>query len=540
MRSPTLVVCVLVAGCAGRYRTEFVGHGTAIVQARGDAVAPAAAEAPAQPDEVTARAQAPWGTGRGIQLPAGTYELAMTFDVPRAQQIEWTIACPGVQQSGTTGETLARYRERRLAELRAQVQRDRERTATVTSAVVGAFAPRVVASGTAGPLGVHAEARVNGDAVGDAVALSAIPDDVVLPADDVGRGRLAERVHVTTTGAGMCVVTAIADDASVYGAYAVSRVRDLEAEARQAALAERTAAMSVRTRLQARLVAHGADAELHQRQQRAEIEARYAAEAKARADLELRMAQRAELEETWRIEALHARAALRGRCVGHGADPERRQRIAAEQRAATETEARLRVDLEQRRLELALHARTSLRDRWVRFGAIPRPPMPDPLDETPGAPPFDGAVWIAGQWTWLDGRWSWTAGGWSDPDVFTEVGGSGPVEVVEGDATIVDDVIDVAAGVGALLGGTRQTVRDHRRAERERVRDHRTPTRSSHIRDHRSPEHREIFTPTRSDPPPRETKRDDEKRADRNDSKGDDKRDSERKSDDRFSRDHRR
>ncbi len=504
MRTKTLLVCALVSGCAGRYHTELVGHGTAIVQPRTEVAASAEA--------------APWSVGGGgIHLAPGTYDLAMAFDVPRAQEVEWSVSCPGVQVNGIAGETFERYRERRIAEMREQVRRERERAAAVTSAVVGAFAPRAGASGRVGPVTVEGSAGVNPDAVGAAVAEHAIPDDVMLPAGDVGRGRLAKNVHVTTTSPGMCVVTAIADDPSVYGSYQVTRIRDLDAEARIAIMTERSAAMSVRTKFRARLVAHGADAEIRQREQRAAIEARFALEARANAEREARLRARATLEEQWRRDALVARYALRGRCEGHGAEARRPEPIPEEQRIAAEAKARLHVDIEQRRLDIALHARTSLRDRWTRFGAIARPPMPELLAENPGPPPFEGAIWIHGKWTWRNGQWTWVAGGWADPDVFTEVGGDGPVEVVEDGGTIVDDLVDfgLGVGVGVGAGAARGSVRDHRtKPARERLRDHRTPTRSN-IRDHRSTENRETFTPSRSDPPPARTddsRRDDEKR----------------------------
>ncbi|MGE0401045.1 MAG: hypothetical protein AB7T06_30325, partial [Kofleriaceae bacterium] len=407
-----------------------------------------------------------------------------------------------------------------------------ERTAAVTSTVVGAFAPRVGVTGNAGPVTVQGDVGVNANAVGRAVANETVSLDVMLPAGDVGRGRIAKHVHVTTTGAGMCVVTAITDDANVLGTFEVSRIRDLDAEARVAVMSQRSAAMSVRTRLQARLVAHGADAELRQREERAAIEARYAADAKAHAELEVKMRARASLEEQWHREALIARYRLRGRCEGHGADPHRRERIAEEQRLATEAEARLRVDIEQRRLDMALHARTSLRSRWLRFGAIPRPPMPELIAENPGDPPFDGAVWIAGKWTWMNGRWEWTAGGWSDPDVFTEVGGDGPVEVVEDGSTIIDDVLDVGVGVGVGVGAgaVREQTRDHRREPRPQMRDHRTPPRET-VRDHRATP--TSWTPSKSEPPPaRDNKRDDEER--------EDKRNDNDRGGGRFIRDHRR
>lgn len=509
MRIRTLVVCALVSGCAGRYHSELVGHGTAIVQPRTEVAA-------AGPTDAVAT---PWAVGGGIQLPAGTYDLAMAFDIPRAQEIEWTVSCPGVQMSGLAGETFERYRERRLAELRTQVQRDRERTAAVTSTVVGAFAPRIGVSAPAGPVVVRGEATVNADAVGEAVAQSAIPDDVMLPAGDVGRGRIAKSVHVTTTGSGMCVVTAIADDANVLATYQVTRIRDLDAEARVAVMAERSAAMSVRSRVKTRLVAFGADAELRERERRAAVEARYAVEAKANAETELRIRMRMEEEERWRIMALHARTQLRGRCEGHGAEPRRRVRIADEQRIAAEAHARLQVDIEQRRLDMALGARTSLRARLVRLGAIARPPMPALIAENPGVAPFDGAVWIPGKWVWMNGRWNWSAGGWSDPDVFTAAGGDEYLEPPIDDS-FIDDFIPVGVGVGVGVGG-RDATRDHRRpaVQRERLRDHRTHSRSQ-VRDHR--DNSTSWTPSKSDPPPSrdDHKRDDEKRGEDKDDRG--------------------
>ena len=34
--------------------------------------------------------------------------------------------------------------------------------------------------------------------------------------------------------------------------------------------------------------------------------------------------------------------------------------------------------------------------------------------ESPGAPPFVGAVWIGGYWQWRDGRHVWVSGHWEN------------------------------------------------------------------------------------------------------------------------------
>ena len=154
MRTTSLFVCALVSGCAGRVHTEFVGTGTAIVQPRTEVAASSAVS------------EAPWAVARGMQLPAGSYELAMAFDIPRAQEVEWTISCPGVSLSGIAGETFESYRARRLAEMREQVRRDRERVSAASGAVIGTFAPRAVV----GAPGVRVEATVNADAAGAAIA----------------------------------------------------------------------------------------------------------------------------------------------------------------------------------------------------------------------------------------------------------------------------------------------------------------------------------------------------------------------------------
>ncbi|MBA3818169.1 MAG: hypothetical protein H0X17_04710, partial [Deltaproteobacteria bacterium] len=115
--------------CGGRYRTELVGHGHGSVAARGTIGATTTTDAVAAP-----------GAG-GIQLPQGTYDLALRFDIPRAQVIDWKLGCPGVEVAGQVGESFDAYRERRQSELAAQLERDRARAAVATTMVVEAIAP---------------------------------------------------------------------------------------------------------------------------------------------------------------------------------------------------------------------------------------------------------------------------------------------------------------------------------------------------------------------------------------------------------------
>src|SRR5262245_56276713 len=183
---------VAITGCASQLRSELVGQGATSMRTRGGETAPAAA----------------------IALPAGSYEIALAFELPRAQLVEWSVTCPGVDAHGSLGETLEAYRARRIAELRAE--RDRERHAV--AAIVGAAVPPASARATVG--GVEASASVSPGAIAGA----AIPE-VELAPGDVGAQRATGSVHIVTTGAGACVISAIADDV-IAGHYQVSRIRD--------------------------------------------------------------------------------------------------------------------------------------------------------------------------------------------------------------------------------------------------------------------------------------------------------------------------
>jgi hypothetical protein len=605
MRLRYLGALVIVTACAPRYKREVIGGGTATVQARAALDVTTSDVAGAVGAVGVAHAAA----GRTMELARGDYELVLRFDVPRAQIVEYTVACPGIEERGSLGETFAAYRERRLAQLRADRDRERRRTAAVTGAVIGAVAPDVHARGEAAGPGGHAtvDAQVSGQAVGaaagTAIADATVSDIVELPAWDVGATQLHAKLRVAIAEQGACTISALADDTNVRAMFDLVHVRDLKAEDRARKAASTAGAREVRVELNAQLVALGADplarqrrleaeararaeaearvaaqreaeararaerqakidAELRLRAEaeararaehqakidgelrlRAEVDARARAERQAKLDIELRA--KADLELRLRSQALHTRGALVAYLTGEcNADPHHRQRIrqerearvrveldaraerertAREQRelrlrielqakaerervAREQREARIRVERERalaieaewsRRLGVALATRASLRAYLVALGARERPPMPAPLLENPGTPPFSDAEWIAGTWRWTGGQWIWQAGGWQDTTVFGATGQSGGV--IGGGS--VGGSVEVGASweLPVSIGGSSSSagVRDHRTGTPSSspggptVRDHRTGSSSSTpngptVRDHRT------------------------------------------------------
>lgn len=597
MRLRYLSALALVTACGSHIRRDVIGSGIGAVQTRGAvAVTPPAG---------------------GMTLAPGNYELALRFDVPRAQIVEWTVSCPGVDRHGSLGETFEAYRERRLAQLRADRERERRNTAAVTGAIIGAVAPDVHAQGQAsGPNGnAQVDATVSGQAVGaaagTAIADATVSDIVELAPGDVGAGRLATKIHLALAQPGACAVTALADDPNVIAGYDVIHVRDLRAEARARDVAANQSAHQVRGELTAQLVAYGADTTLRQRQLEAEARARAEAEARARAQAQLRLEAeararaehqakldaeahiRAEAEAQARAklkleadarlqielrlkqEALRTRGELYAYLTGTcGADPNHRQRLREERearlrierqeyearlridyearmRAEREREARLRIEREQRdareraerdrreareraererrmaieaerarRVQLALEVRADLAAYLVSLGARERPPMPAPLPENPGSPPFADAEWIAGTWRWTGGRWIWEAGGWRDTTVFGVAGSvGGAVSGAIGGTISVST--DSTPTYDEPVRTTTTTVRDHRsetvtvQPQAPAVRDHRSGTvtvqpQAPAVRDHRSERPSEAKTPAVRD----HRKDDDDKKSD--------------------------
>ncbi|MBS1121749.1 MAG: hypothetical protein H6Q90_3977 [Deltaproteobacteria bacterium] len=335
-----LTTCALLplAACAARYRTELVGQGNALVMPR---------QAGAPTDAVAAP-----GAG-GIELAQGSYDVALRFDIPRAQRIEWRVRCPGADLEGAVGEPFEAYRSRRLAELRAQRERDRQRMAAATGVVVQAVAPRAWGEARvrtpAGELVVQGETPVVVTAAPPPPPPEAPPEDEELPYNDTGRGRLGATLRLDTNAAGVCTITAATDDPDVLASFQVIRVHDLRAEARQARAAQTTGAIEVRTRIRSRLVALGADETARQR--RLDAQALVRDEAETRADLEARA--RAQVAFRARVEA-NARAQAEGRL-----------RAEAEARADLDAKARLEAELRLRwEAEAPKRAHAELMLRW--------------------------------------------------------------------------------------------------------------------------------------------------------------------------------
>jgi hypothetical protein len=94
MRLLLLLACM--SACAHSSRPPAFAAGIALIQPRLELDAPTAVES-----------GRPWAIGGGVALPPGTYELALTFDLPREQRIDWTLSCPGAALSGTLRPELA-------------------------------------------------------------------------------------------------------------------------------------------------------------------------------------------------------------------------------------------------------------------------------------------------------------------------------------------------------------------------------------------------------------------------------------------------
>ena len=333
------LVLIVLAACGGtRYRTELVGPGNA-----------------------TDVSSAP-GAG-GIQVPQGNYELAMRFQVPRAQVVEWKIICPGVDLGGQVGESFDRYRERRLGE----IARDREDQAARAEAA----ANLVVGSVARARVEVHAG------------------DPIELAPDDVGGGTLVTAARVITARDGVCTLQVDAADPEVRASFTVTRIRDLGAEQRMRTIAAREGAVKARGQLTTQLVTAGANPSVQPRRTEPSAEAR----------------------------AIYARQEyilyLTGKC---DADPKRRDRAVEDERTRREARLMAYAEIAQRSDQAALRTRDDLRAQLLALGAKQRPPMPPPRTEEPGTAPFEGATWTAGYWSWDSGAWAWEDGSWIDPD----------------------------------------------------------------------------------------------------------------------------
>jgi hypothetical protein len=293
----------------------------------------------------------------------GAHRVDWSIATPRAMRLQWTIDCGGVIQAGSAGETFEEYRTRRIAEIRAEREKQKQAISSIGGAVLGTVGATAVADTPDGQ--ARADVAVDGEAVGAAVAEGVVSDDVQLPAGDLGASSYGGTITLTVDNPAVCTMAIAPDvegeDASgVNGEFRVVHVVDLHAEAAAANARARSGAIEVRGTLQAGLIARGADPEL-----RARLEAQRLAEANARYEAEMRVrAEREAREAAIRAEREAREAAIRAERDRERAarDAERRARAQAEAdarwRIEQEREAKVRLELEARlRLEAEVRAR---------------------------------------------------------------------------------------------------------------------------------------------------------------------------------------
>ncbi len=338
MRGSFLLPLVLAGGCAVNrgIRTEQVGTGHGAVTTRGDG----ASDVSAAPG------------GGGMPLPRGTYDFELRIGVPRAQLVDWKVACTGVdERSGQVGQAFEDYKQQRLT----QLTRAREHQAAIYARAVTQPPPNAVV--VARPLGVRVVTPIGRLEVQPAPVVVRseepapqpdleVPPVTELPPGDYGQGTFPARVRVVLPSDGVCAITALADDRNVTAFYAVTRERDLGVEAAERKQVVYVGAVSTRGRLTERLVAYGADPLA--KQQRLEAEARARAEAEARRGAELARQREAELRVDVELRRkADAAAAVRGQREAE--DAARRR----EHDAVAEIERRERLLIEQERAERA-------------------------------------------------------------------------------------------------------------------------------------------------------------------------------------------
>src|SRR5689334_10066680 len=115
----------------------------------------------------------------GVPARAGVrHDVTVRVWTPRAERVQWTLACADQTMTGTLGETLEAYRARRIGELRRERQRQRDAAASVGAAVGAAVLGRAEAHARAGD--AEASAHVDGAAVGAMAGAATVSDDVQL------------------------------------------------------------------------------------------------------------------------------------------------------------------------------------------------------------------------------------------------------------------------------------------------------------------------------------------------------------------------
>ena len=484
-----LVGCVALVGCGNGIRHEVVSSGAT------------AAEPITMP------------------LSTGTYDLKLNIMSPRAQVVTYDWVCQptgGVAftRSGTVGQPFEEFRIARLEQLNRERKVQADRIAQQTQYALAHPTPAQPAYGQPQPAygqptvvaSGHITARVNTpvgsvnagvilDSRGASplsppapapVAVAAptvLPTDdfaplTELPAGDVGGAQLTTLVHMSVTADSQCHIRIAAQEPSTQTMYTLTRMRDLEAEARIGAMTATTHAVRARTAMTATLVSLGADVTLREQRRLAVLQLKIhrqrldAIEAGAKvrwrerqagisaaANIEASLQINAQYERQYQLEyqraelratmAMTARTSLLSLCVAGGADLNRRERLRQLEKqrilwayqirsgweqaligngANRDLRAELRLHAEnqrsqqratafadqQLRVRLALQAQTQLTGYLVGLGAVARPPMPADIDDYRSEAPSPEFGWVAGRWVWTNLQWTWTSGGWID------------------------------------------------------------------------------------------------------------------------------
>ena len=350
-------------------RTEQVGTGHGAVTTRG-----------AGPSDVSA---APGGGG--MPLPRGTYDFELRIGVPRAQLVDWKIACTGAEErGGQVGQTFEDYRAQRLT----QLTHAREQQAKIYARAVAQPPPNVVVvarppvARVVTPIGqvevrpapviVREDVREDVREAQEPQAQEIdVPPVTELPPGDHGQGTFPARVRVVLPSDGVCAVTALADDPGVNAFYSVTRERDLGVEAAERKQRVYVGAVSTRGQMTERLVAYGADPLA--KQHRLEAEARVRAEAEARRGAELARQREIELRVDGERRQREAEGAAKRREREAVLELERHERWVLEQELAERAEemqyavaweaeapARARADLVIYQKEVSIRWRLTL------------------------------------------------------------------------------------------------------------------------------------------------------------------------------------
>ncbi len=381
-RISILLGLITTVACSRPYRKQTMGS-SPVVLAQGD------------PGKTV--------TIAGVDLEEKHDRLRISYQVatPRAMELHFMLRCPGEERAGTMGETWEQYRERRVAELEQERQKEVKAKADIIGAVVGG----AQAHGQVGPVHGDASASVDGQAVAEQTTAA-----VVLPAWDVGPQQLRSTIEVRGGQAGRCSMSLWSEKAEqdlggVTGSIKIVQlVNKARVKREQQAIVD-ARALTFRADLRASLIARGADPEHREKLRRVEIQKQRAAEA---ARLEIVAAQRreqaarvqvvvapppvsAEVVEARRQKqlrlnaALQTRARLVGSCRGNGADPgyrarqrqdafNRQQKQERAQQHEVAAQHAREVEYQkilQMRLQLDLRTRTQLVANLVANGADP-------------------------------------------------------------------------------------------------------------------------------------------------------------------------